>query len=118
MTSVDPYLSRIYEINSYTCLHFACDVWEDLTGTNVTPVFTEILPPKHGLLTKNTVKKFSRVPQPVDPCFVLMRNKSDTPHMGVYLRRRVLHLTGTGAKYESLDTLRGIYPDIRFYICP
>jgi hypothetical protein len=117
MISVDKYLSRRYNAKSYNCLHFVCEIWEDLTGTSITPYLTPVLVPGERLLTSKVLKPFTRIPVPANPSLVFMRRRPFAPHIGIYVDGRVLHLLESGAQFQLLDVATEHYTDVRFYVC-
>ena len=100
--SVDPYLARKYVEGRYTCSEFARDVWLDLTGEDI----GERLRLLHVAATDRRIRAddyraFSRLREPSSPCIALLRRPRTVPHMGVYLRRRILHLNGLGVFFQT-----------------
>ncbi len=92
--SVDKYLDRVYRPGQYNCLHFTCEVWADLTGQDIRERLEGLLA---GALRDRTLGKlharaFRALPGPVDPCLVLFQGNGPTPHMGVWIRGKVLHI--------------------------
>lgn len=101
---------------SYNCAHYAAELWESETGSDIRPVLG-------GFLTKEGDRRvsapallaFRRIPTPVEPCLVLFRHGRATPHLGVFLRGRVQHLTGLGPIRQPLDVAKVGFRSVRFY---
>lgn len=100
--SVDPYLARKYVIGEYTCSEFARDVWLDLTGDDIGERLRLLhVAATDRRITAGDYKTFQRLPEAASPCIALLRRPRTVPHMGVYLRRRILHLNGLGAFFQT-----------------
>ena len=113
--SVDPYLKRQYT-NEYTCLEFAAEVWEAHTGE---PILAD-LKAFHADDVKGrraTRRRWIETPKPVEPCIVLMQGYKLQPHVGVFLRGRVLHLSRNGAEFQSVKVASRCFETARFYQC-
>ena len=96
--SIDAFLDREYDLHKYNCGHFVADVWKELTGEDITDIFS---------LTTNA-KQRTRLKEPVSPCVCIMRGIAD-PHAGVYLDGKVWHLTPQGVQCNDLLYLKIIY---------
>jgi len=112
MRDLSPYFERQFDWKTYTCFHFTRDVWLDVTGVDLGQYvqadqsirgwsrrfYTEF----HNVV--GTV--IQEIKRPVDPCLVLMRNKTALPHCGVMLDGLVLHLPkGETVAYQPLEEI-------------
>lgn len=77
MFSVDNYLPRRFDMQSYNCWHMTVDAWKDLTGQE---------------LTSRQLGNFTELPAPRSPCIALMQRANEVPHVGVFYQGRILHL--------------------------
>jgi len=114
---VDRHLGARWRGDDYNCLHFATDVWRDLTGEDVTEglIATMAQTTAERRMTRRAVRAFSRLEGPQDPCLVLMRRPRSEPHVGVFMRGRVLHLTERGAEFmEPAVASRGFKEVVYF----
>ena len=101
---------------TYNCAHFVCDVWEHETGQDIRPVM-------HGFLKTrgdrrampSLIHTLRRIPDATGPCIVLFRRVKATPHVGIFIRGRVFHLTDTGPIRQLLSVARVGYHSVRFY---
>lgn len=101
LPSVDPFLRARHRGDDYNCLHFARDVWLELTGDDIQRRLDALSEPEGTRhFSRGEVKSFARLPRRSDPCLVLMRRPRGQPHVGVYLRGRILHLTEQGARFD------------------
>lgn len=108
---LDRYLS-----SEYNCAHYVADVWEHETGQDIRPVLSCFLTHKSERSASLTlVHSMRRIPRPTNPCIVLFRRVKATPHVGIFLRGRVLHLTDKGPIRQLLDVARIGYTSVRFY---
>ncbi len=115
--SIDRYLGARHKGGQYDCLKFAADVWQDETGEDLMARLGGALEEGSGLEQAFTraARGFKRTEVPVDPCIVLMRRPKTEPHVGVYIRGRVLHLTRIGARYVDLGVACLGYKSVGFY---
>lgn len=116
--SVDEYLGRRYVVNEYNCFHFVAEVWQDLCGQDVIKLFGDavIEGAKSSKLSRRLVKGFSYLDKPEDPCFVMFRNRGQSPHIGIYLRGRVLHIRyNMGVRHEPLHMAQFGFTHTRFF---
>lgn len=100
--SVDPYLSRVYRKGLYTCIEFTAEVWKDLSGEDIGERLRVIhVPSADRRLTPSDLRRFQRLSVPTSPSIALMRRPKTVPHMGIFLRGRILHLNEMGASFQS-----------------
>lgn len=64
---------------------------------------------------KNDIKTFKRIEQPADPCIVLFQSPHQSPHVGLFYRRKVLHITPQGVQRVPLSVARFGFSRVRFY---
>ena len=104
--SVDKYLDRRFHRQNYNCLDFVCDVWKDEVGEDLRPI-----------LYKHTGcrRSFVELEAPSEPCIVLLRRSDHTPHVGIYLRGRILHIHELGVEFFPLDVVAQQYSSVKFY---
>lgn len=104
--SVDKYLVKRYDREAYNCLHFAREVWLDETGVDIGPLLRE---------SSETPRSFRQLEKPQSPCLVLMRDTGHTPHVGIFLRDRVLHIHEFGVEFIPLSSLLLQFKSAKFY---
>jgi len=98
---IDRFLDRI-RTKDYNCFAFVIEVWRELYGEDIQQRITSL-------------RNFKRLERPVSPCFVLMQHLNHEPHVGIYIDRRVLHLSTKGVEYQPLNVVSFFYQTIRFY---
>jgi hypothetical protein len=114
--SVDPYLSRRYVEGEYTCSEFARDVWLDLTGEDLAERLEGLFRWESGRrVDRGEYQGFRLLAKPESPCIALMRRRHTVPHMGVYLRRRILHLTERRAFFHRPEIAAMSFTSLRYY---
>ena len=91
--SLDKFMNCTYDRINYNCGHFACDVWKDITGEDIsskmTPLIECIDVKTMPIRAKN---QFIKLDKKESPCLVLMRSITMTLHIGVYYNGNVIHL--------------------------
>lgn len=114
--SVDPYLGRTYDRRRYDCLHFAADVWRDLTGEDLRERLAGLLgAPADRHVRLRHLRAFRHLAAPRSPCLVLFQRPRTPPHIGVFLRGRVLHLREQGAVHQPLELAALGWTSVRCY---
>lgn len=122
MIRVDDYLGREYNIKTYNCWHFVCDVWRDHTGLDlsefaVRPENRKALMNAGLELAKSDCHgRLKRQPELQDPCLVYFSRPGVLSHMGVYVRGRLLHIQERiNVCHQPLDQVAMGYTEIRYY---
>lgn len=117
MKSIDPLLDRQYDINSYNCVHFLCDAWQYLFDESLhdrMQGFLRAMVDKQFI--RDDLKTFRKIPEPLEPCIVVMQARFQSPHVGLFYCGNVLHLPGhCNAKFEPLHMARLGYEKVSFY---
>lgn len=112
--SIDFLLSREYDRSSYHCLHFAAEAWEHLTGdSRLREVDEHQFKPDRIAALFRGMRRLSG--PTVSPSIALMETLSGEDHIGVCIRRRLLHINAGGAQFLLVDALAAQYRNLRFY---
>lgn len=85
---------------NYTCYNLACEVWEHLTGRDISRAVEQI-----GKRATGELKMFRRLERPVSPCLALFQGMGHFTHVGVFIDGRVLHLGSEGVMCVPVSTL-------------
>ena len=114
--SVDRWLAKRYDADKYNCAHFAAEVWAAETGENIEGTLTGFLRPESERRASMDLKRqFVLLDRPASPCLVLMRRPRCQPHVGVYLRGQILHITKRGVTFQPIDVATLGFPLVGFY---
>ena len=101
---------------SYNCAHFVVDAWYDETGQDIAGCLGTVLRRPAAMEAKPPMRhEFTRLPAPTAPCLVLLRRARLTPHVGMFVRGKVFHLTDHGPVRQLLDIARVGYTSVRYY---
>ncbi len=95
--------------DNYHCEHFAIDCYRFLTKQDVSELMLT-----GGHFRALNLRNFVKLDNPIQNCFVLMRDKNSS-HVGIWYNNQVLHLTQKGVVMQPLFTLEKNYKKIRFY---
>lgn len=91
--SLDKFMDCTYDRINYNCGHFACDVWKDITGEDISakmlPLIECLDVKKIPIRAKN---QFVKLDKKESPCLVLMRSITSSLHIGVYHNGNIIHL--------------------------
>lgn len=111
---MDFLLDRVYDRETYNCLHFAADAWELLTGDGrLHQVKEDEL--EVGRLPA-LFRGMRRLPGPsVVPSIVLMETLEGDAHIAVCVRGRMLHINESGASFFPVEAQATLYRNMRFY---
>jgi hypothetical protein len=114
--TIDRFLDRMPH-KGYNCLDFAAEVWFALSGgVDIRERLTGLV----GQFAKqgpnvSWFRQFERLSKPVSPCFVVMQRFRFTPHVGIFLDGRILHMTDRGVQFQPLVVARAYFSIIRYY---
>lgn len=112
--SIDDLLFRQYDRQTYNCCHFSAEAWQRFTGDKRLHDIDESTLQAGDLRLLFT--HYQRVDGPtVAPSIVLMQNLQGEFHMGVCVRRRLLHIREEGAVFLPFDASLHTYRNFRFY---
>lgn len=119
MASIDPLFDRRFNRNNYQCAHFTTEACEYLLGWDLTPAFGGLLRPvKDKYVDLKAMRGFFKsIPNPAHPCVVLMLREGISPHLGLYWKGRILHLTENGVRYEPVEVATMFFTKVRYYVC-
>lgn len=108
MMNINEFFSRKYDATFYNCGHFVIEVWEFLTGEDISLCAT-------SFQTRN-IKDYrdyhiqrQRIKKPNDPCLVVMRSVDAVPHVGIFVEGRVLHIGEDGVRFDRIPFLKNTY---------
>ncbi|MEC7118978.1 MAG: hypothetical protein VXW65_03615 [Pseudomonadota bacterium] len=114
---IDPLFDRVYHKQRYNCVHFLCDAWKLVTGDDLSARSAGVMravSDGKGLQRDDT-RAFERLPKPESPCIVLMHGRNKSPHVGLFYRHKVLHITEQGVQYMPLAIASIGFDRVRFY---
>lgn len=102
--------------DQYNCAHYAAEVWQHETGVDIRPVLHGFLAPEgERKAVVSDLSVMRRIPGPVEPCLVLMRRGRATPHLGVFVRGRVQHLSTFAPIRQPIELAMLGYKSVRYY---
>lgn len=113
--SIDKFLDRVPR-PGYNCLSFAREVWLDIVNEDIKDQLDNLVNSiTAGKLSLASAKGFRWLQKPESPCFVVMQRFRCTPHIGIYLDGRILHLRAYGAEYQPIKIAKAYFQTIRYY---
>lgn len=119
MPSIDPLLDRRFDRNYYQCAHFTDEAWGHLTEGDLKPAIKGLLLPvdEKYVDVAAMYRFFKNIAKPITPSVVFMFRDGISPHLGVFWKRRILHLTESGVRYETPDIASLGFTKVRYYVC-
>lgn len=114
--NVDHLFSRRYHIDHYNCVHFLCEAWQAMFNEDLSDRlkgFLRAVSDKQFI--RADIRTFKRIAQPADPCIVLFQAPHQSPHVGLFYRRKVLHITPQGVQRVPLSIAAMGFSRVRFY---
>jgi hypothetical protein len=116
--SIDCFFDRKFQRPEYTCMHFADEVWQHVTGEGLSDRLGALLgPPEARRFTKAQRTAFTRLERPVSPCVAIMQSGAPgaSPHVGIYLEGRILHITKEGVEFLFPEFAARGFKTVRYY---
>lgn len=115
MKSIDCFLAR-RKTKDYNCFDFVREVWLYWTGEDVANKLTGLTGRfKDRRPNISGVRAFTRIQEPINPCFIVLLRRPFVPHVGIYIDGEMLHLRDSGVVIEPLQIAKGHFSSIRFY---
>lgn len=114
MIEFGKYSNVKYDDKTYNCLHFAVDIYKDLTGQDMGLFVGELMTDKHHrTINPAKLKNFSQITTPCDACLVIMRGQA--VHAGIYHNNTIIHLTEAGIQSTPPHIAQVQYGNISYY---
>lgn len=113
--NLDWAFSKTYNAHSYNCAHFVIEVWKRCLGLETNCLASFLTGPSNRSAHKDELRTLTRVCSPGDWDMALFQANRKTPHVGIYLSGRVLHLSENGARWEEVSTIMIAFNKVRFY---
>lgn len=110
--SIDKFFNRVYSAD-YNCLAFVREVWQDMTGVDVLKRLPWLLDGKREGL--GGINGFRRLESPVSPCIAVFQRKGATPHVGIFLDGRILHIHERGVEFQPLIVAKTYFRRVQYY---
>ena len=110
------YARKQYDDDNYDCLHFACEIYHQLTDIDISDdVF--VICPNTGkrLVNPQKLREYQPLTAPKSPCFALMHRDDGRTHAGIFIDGCIVHLTKSGLQYLPPHLLTATYPKINYY---
>ncbi len=116
--SIDCFLDRTYDKRTYNCAHFVSEVWEYLTGVRIDDILKGfLLPPKERHVCPEIRHSFRKLDKPRGLCIVLMQRPRTDPHVGLFYKNKILHITESGPCLVPFEIATLGFKKVWFYKC-
>ncbi|WP_352338294.1 hypothetical protein [Psychrobacter sp. 16-MNA-CIBAN-0192] len=103
-----------YDDDEYNCLHFAVDIYRDITGKDMGIYVGELLTGrKKRKINTDKLKEFKQLKAPSDPCLVIMHGAE--LHTGIYHQDKIMHFNDLGVHCAAPHIAESRYGRITYY---
>lgn len=117
MIDLSKYHAVTYDDKRYNCLHFAVDIYKDITGNDMGLFVDELMTDKdHRTINPSKLKNFTQIPTPVSPCLAIMRGQA--VHAGIFYQNTIIHLTDGGIYSTPPHIAQVQYGNVSYYTIP
>jgi hypothetical protein len=114
--SLDVFFKKRYDVNHYNCSHFVGDVYKFLTGRDITQGLSCFMKDRKSRFASIAIKNFfKRIDTPQDPCIVLMHRPKFAPHVGVFTKGKIIHITQKNVEFVNISVATRGFTIIRYY---
>lgn len=111
-------LDREYDDDAYNCAHFAVDAWKHLTGGDISTHMEGFTRDRNSRSALSGLRRlFAPLASPVSPCVALYHQPTAAPHVGMYWRDKVLHITRAGVLWQRPEIAALGFTRVRYYKC-
>lgn len=117
--NIELFFFKEYDNSTYNCCHFVQDVWEHLTGIDISLNMTGFTKDKKNRnVTLSHMKIYKECKFPKNPSIVYMQHRSLPPHVGIYINGKILHITEkNNVQYTPLSVAAMGFSKIRYFVC-
>jgi len=117
MKSIDPLLNRKFDCNHYHCVHFLIEAGKYLFSFDFSHCFLGLTGSLNQSLTasKNNIEKGRLTDTPSNGSIMLAMSLDNKHHVGLYYCGRILHLSETGPRFETVRSIKHQYKKVKFY---
>lgn len=114
--SFDHLMGRVYDVDHYNCAHFVCEAWQYETGQDLAHRMQGFLKTvSDRKFLKTDMQQFTKLTTPVSPCVVVFHMPRESPHVGLFIRGKVIHISRDGVKFQSLDVVKMGFKRVSYY---
>ncbi|GEA08486.1 hypothetical protein KUL42_32470 [Alteromonas sp. KUL42] len=115
---LDKFLGRNYSPANYNCVHFTVEVWQALTGNNIEQALTLFMRPSNDRKASMSLRRsFKKLEAPQSPCLALMQRQKTSPHLGVYYKNKIIHITELGVENVEPSLAARGFEKVTYYQC-
>lgn len=103
-----------YDDTHYNCLHFAVDIYRDITGKDIGLYVGELMTGKNArTINPSKLKDFIPLDTPRNPCLAVMHGQA--VHAGIFYHNQIIHLTEAGIQCVPPHIAQLQHGKIRYY---
>ena len=114
--NIDKYLDRVYNERNYNCAHFVCEVWNDITGQDISILLAGFLrAPSKRWLDAHKLARLTPLDAPETLAIALFQSCKRDAHVGIWLDGKILHIGEKGVELTCIELLRISFNQVRFY---
>lgn len=114
MLDLSKYDDVSYDDANYNCLHFAVDVYRDLTGIDMIFYLDGLMTGRgNRVIETEKLKQFKPLDAPIEPCLALMHGAE--LHAGIYHDGLIFHFNESGAQCQPPHIAELRHGRIKYY---
>lgn len=115
MLDLKKYSDTKYDEADYNCLHFACDIYQDLTGLSLSLDVIDLCTARNlRRICPDKLRRFVLIDTPINACIAVMRSPLAV-HCGIYTNGSIIHLDTDGIKSQQPHIAQRHYKSVKYY---
>ena len=115
MVDYAKYKNVVYDDARYNCLHFACEVYHDLTGIDLSSDVKELCTTRNQRqVCPEKLSHFILIAAPKSPCIAVLRSATNV-HCGIYIDGNILHLDQSGINSQAPHIAQRQFSSVKYY---
>lgn len=114
----DGFMLWRYDLEKRNCLHFASQLWLELTGDRRLKILCDSFHTSQGLSVKDSIRLFRGIHRvgPRHPrSIAIMESPWGRMHIGIAIDGGIMHLIESGPAYHDISVFMTTYKNLRFY---
>lgn len=113
---LEHFMFKEYHERDYNCAHFVAEVWEHITGNDITEDLQGfLLPVGERKIYRDKLRNFKRLDRPKSPSIAVFRGGLSEPHAGIYIDGKIFHIKKAGVFYQNVGLAKAYHYKVNYY---